>query len=463
MYIRGVRPAVLPHYFGLCLVLACEPVIAHAGGLVTTSSPRSIGRAGTATVGDDGGGALLVNPAAIARRDTKRGELGVVFVDDELDWQSDAEGAPNVRDQAPSSVAPYAAAFASFGGWTLGVGLMTSAVSDRSLRRPTDVADPANIDEAFDFRYAGIAGGVRRDTFTAGIARRLGDSLALGIGVAASRVSVIEIRRMWAGFSGRDDIGSAVNDLEIGFEGADSFVPSAVAGLLFIAEESPLELGASVAWIDTAKIDADVVAIGTRPMGPSASPDVARASLGYQHPVTFRAGARYVGTRLVGELGGEVAVAKRSAENTEWTIRGMQVIDGPSGAMAELAAVPSRISLRTHGAVRASVDIEMIAGFLWATAGYAHVIGSVTSTKQSPTFGDLGGETLGLGLEGRAGGFTFTLGWARTWSRARSIRESSLALDNPFLGGDAAVPAGVYDASIDQIGILIDAELDPIR
>jgi len=40
---------------------------------------------------------------------------------------------------------------------------------------------------------------------------------------AAHGVSVIEIRRMWAGFSGRDDIGSALQDLEVGFSGADRF------------------------------------------------------------------------------------------------------------------------------------------------------------------------------------------------------------------------------------------------
>jgi hypothetical protein len=123
--------------------------------------------------------------------------------------------------------------------------------------------------------------------------------------------------------------------------------------------------------------------------------------------------------------------------------------------------VPSRISLRSHGAIRASVDAELIAGFLWATAGYAHVIGSVTKRKQSPTFGDLGGETLGLGLEGRAGGFTFTLGWSRTWGTARTVKETTLALDNPFVSGDRAVPVGVYDGSIDQIGVMIDVELDP--
>ncbi|MDQ3301367.1 MAG: hypothetical protein M3619_32695, partial [Myxococcota bacterium] len=81
-----------------------------AGGLVIVSgSPRAIGRAGTGTVGDDGGGALLVNPAAIARRETWRAQLGLAFSDDEIAWQG-ASDAPLARNQAASSIAPNGAA-----------------------------------------------------------------------------------------------------------------------------------------------------------------------------------------------------------------------------------------------------------------------------------------------------------------------------------------------------------------
>ncbi|MEJ7597608.1 MAG: hypothetical protein WKG01_06835 [Kofleriaceae bacterium] len=44
---------------------------------MTSGSPRSIGRAGVGTVGDDGGGALVINPAAIARRDSTRVQLAL--------------------------------------------------------------------------------------------------------------------------------------------------------------------------------------------------------------------------------------------------------------------------------------------------------------------------------------------------------------------------------------------------
>ena len=53
-YSGAVRCARVP----LCLVLAAIPASAHADGIaIIGGSPRAIGRAGVATVGDDGGGA----------------------------------------------------------------------------------------------------------------------------------------------------------------------------------------------------------------------------------------------------------------------------------------------------------------------------------------------------------------------------------------------------------------------
>ena len=84
-----------------------------------------------------------------------------------------------------------------------------------------------------------------------------------------------------------------------------------------------------------------------------------------------------------------------------------------------LTQVTSRISQRTHGAVRAAVDVELLDGFLWATAGYAYTTAATGRGLRSPTFGELSGHTLGLGLEASAGSFTFNLGWSRTWSTDR--------------------------------------------
>jgi hypothetical protein len=108
--------------------------------------------------------------------------------------------------------------------------------------------------------------------------------------------------------------------------------------------------------------------------------------------------------------------------------------------------------------MRVSTDVELVPGFLWGTAGYAYSTLSMTAERLSPAFGDLGGHTLGLGLEAAAGGFTVTLGWSRTWSREVHA-PSVLALDNPFSAAGGPVPAGTYDGSIDQIGVLLEVEL----
>ena len=392
----------------------------------------------------------------MARREGERGQLGLAFVDDEVFWAG-PPNAPTVRNQSASDFAPTGAAFASVGSYVIGLGVMTASVTDRAMRPPSDLR-PSGLGNAFEFRYAGVAGNFQRDTVTLGVARRIGDNVALGVALGASRVTVGETRRLWAGFSGRDVLGDPELDIETVFAGTDWFAPSIVAGVLFASTEAPIELGASVGWMQTVTIrDADTAAFsaGTA-MAPRVMIDAPSASLRIRQPVAARAGARYIGERFVAELGGDLWLAPNSGSATTWRVTGVRIADR-TGVSVPLDRVPSRISMRTHGAIRTSVDAELIGGFLWATAGYAFQTAGVAETRQSPTFADLGGHTFGLGLEGTAGGFTFTLGWSRTWAIARRTA-TSLALDNPFATGDRLVPVGTYDGSIDQIGILVDAE-----
>src|SRR5262245_45797250 len=209
----------------ICAMVALAPAQALADGLaVVGGSPRAIGRAGAATVGDDGGGALLVNPAAMARRDTPRGQLGVAVVDDALQWQSDTEAAPLSKGQAAAQLAPLGAAIGAVGNWILGAGVMTAGVSDRAMPQPSDAREFLSY---FDYRYAGIAGSYRRDTVALGAARRIGDSLAFGLSLGASQVRVSEQRRIWAGFGGRDTIGAPSQDVDLLLSATDRFAASA--------------------------------------------------------------------------------------------------------------------------------------------------------------------------------------------------------------------------------------------
>lgn len=435
--------------------IAASPPQALAGGLVIGGgSPRAIGRAGTGTVGDDGGGALLVNPAAIARRAGWRAQLGVSLVDDEIAWQAAAK-APIVRNQAESALAPFGALLGSLGPWVFGAAVMT-AVSERALRQPGDELPPGDYGNAYDFRYTGLYGAFQRDTATVGVARRLGDVVAIGLSVAGARVRLRETRRLWAGFSGRDTLGAPDRDVELDFRGEDRFVPSVVAGVMVAPGDERLELAASIAWAGAMHVAGDVGR--DAPLGPRLVFTDERAQLDVEAAWTARIGGRYAGDRFAAELDGDLSLAPRSAARATWRIADVEVVD-ETQASAPITAVPSRASLRTHGAVRAAVDVELVSGFLWATAGYAYAVAGVSKARQSPTFGDLGGHTAALGLEGSAGGVTFSVGWSRTWSMS-SRATSEHRLDNPFAAGDRAVPIGTYDGSVDQIGVLIDAELD---
>ena len=95
---------------------------------------------------------------------------------------------------------PQLAAEGGFGNWVIGAGAMTSAVSDRELRAPGRL-DPASYGNAFDYRYIGLAGSVRRDTIAIGAARRVGESVAVRGSRSRARAgfSVGEARALWCG------------------------------------------------------------------------------------------------------------------------------------------------------------------------------------------------------------------------------------------------------------------------
>jgi len=441
----------------ICALVALAPARGYADGIaIIGGSPRAIGRAGTATVGDDGGGALLINPAAMARRDTLRVQLGLSVNEDEINWRSDASDAHTSSGQAGSELVPLGAVIGAIGDWILGAGAMRSGVSERQLERPGDVRVP--LYDNFDFRYAGIAGSYRRDTLAIGAARRIGDTLALGLSFGVSQVRVAEHRRIWAGFGGVEKIGSPASDVDVEISARDRFTPSAVVGLMYAPEDTSIELGASVAWSGTAQLTGSTTATGSALATMARYASTPTAAMEVRQPVAVRAGGRYVGDRVVGELGGDVWIAPANSESIQWDIAGVELLRPPNRT-ADLTSLPSRISQHTHVALRTSVDVELIPGFLWATAGYAYANLGTPASHLSPSFGDLGGQTLGLGLETTSGSVTVTLGWSRTW--AISTRApADLRYDNPFpVAGDGPVPSGTYDGSLDQIGILIEADL----
>ena len=445
---------------------------AHAEGpVVGGRSARSIGRAGVGTISDDGGNALLVNPAAIARRESARLQLGVSFIDDEMYWLQ-SNNSPEARDQSSSRLLPLLAFEGGFHGWVLGAAVTTSAYSERVYRRP-DTLLPTDLGNAFEYRYTGLAGSFRRDSLAVGAARLLGENVALGVAFVASRVTVTESRRLWGGLVGRglepEQVGDPAFDVELAFSAEDNFQPGATAGVLVAPEDSRIELAASVGWTAPSRAHGEVrgIPIGTEP---NTRPNVnayipnPAARIVVEEPIAVRTGARYLGEWWAAEVGGDLWIFPRRAEAAMWRMTDVHLIDSTtlgSSRTVQLAEVPSRLSSRTHGALRAAFDVELIGGFLWATTGYAFTTGGTAHARLAPTFGDLGGHTLALGLETTAGGFTITLGWARTWSVKEREPVTRWELDNPFGTGDTTVPTGTYDGSTDMIGLSVDVDFQP--
>ena len=434
--------------------------------IVGGRTPRAIGRAGVGTVSDDGSGALLANPAAIARRDSTRLQLGLLFIDDEMYWLYQ-RSAPAARDQSSSRLLPAIAIQGAIGDWVVGVGAGTSVRSERLFRRPGRIP-PENFSNLFEYRYAGLEGSIRRDSLTFAGAYRLTDTVALGLALSTSRVRITEARRVWAGQIDRivlgvprpDIVGDPRRDVELDLEGTDNFAPSALAGVLIAPEDSRIELGTSLSWSAPARVHGTVGApdqLSTT----SVSLSSLEARLEVEQPIIARTGVRYLGEKFIAEVGGDLYWFPRRAERATWYLTGVRVTDMASTPVenVDMTALPSRISSRTHGALRGAVDVELIAGFLWATTGYAFTSSGTSHVRQSPTFGDLGGHTFAVGLETTTAGFTITIGWARTWSIKQPEPVSAWQLDNPFGSGDAQIPSGTYDGSTDMIGVSIDADL----
>jgi hypothetical protein len=423
---------------------------------------RSIGRAGVGTASDDGAGALLVNPAGLARRDGTRAQVGVAVVDDAAEWRSDDTSAAVAKDQSASSLMPQAAVEGELGdGWIVGIGFQTAAISARTFASPNDY--PADqLMNRFDYRYAGIASAVRRDTLSLGAARRFGDAVALGVAFGGSRIGFDETRSVWA----ESVLGRAVDpnhDIAVALS-ASGYAPSAIAGVLVAPPDTRLEVGASLAYTTAVDLSGDYRTAdpkpGMNPPGVAAAYQSPSAHLELHQPVTARIGARWNAEHWIAEVDSDLWIYGNAAQAATWDVSGLRVDDTANGASAPITRLPSRVSAQTHGAVRGAVDVELLAGFLWATAGYAYTSAGTSGQRLSPTFGELAGHTGALGLELSAGGFTITLGWARTWSVARSVPTPAWHHDGPFPVTDPALPAGTYDGSRDLVGISIDGELD---
>ena len=442
---------------------------ARAGGLdLDPVGPRAIGRAGTQTVSGDGGAALLVNPAGLARREGTRLQLGVGLFDHDADYRAPdaaAENRPTVADRSSPVSAPLVAASTSLGPVIVGVAALVEGRLDRTLPAP----EPGQLDEdvarLFPHRYGGLELSYRRRTVVLGAATRVGEWLGVGVSVGASDLELRERRRIWAGFAGRDPLAGPARDLDLVLGGEDRFVPVAAAGALIAPPSLPVELALAASHSADAYPDGDpaLARTGDRTypeplVGPGDGRPRAELRLGA--PTVLRAGARYLGERVIVELGAELTLYREAGKLPIWRTRDLAVRD-ETGREARITRVPSQVALRDHAAVRAAVDLEAAPGFLWLTAGYAFATAATSERRVGPAFGDLGGHTVALGAEASWNQLTFTLGVARVLAPAAEVSEAdSLELLNPFEAGTAPAAAGRHRRAQDTVGLTVEMAWD---
>jgi hypothetical protein len=431
---------------------------AAADGLESQSA-RAIGRAGAALVGDDGGTALLASPGGLVRRDVWRVQLGVGLHDRDLDYRAPSPDGnlPAIEDHGPPTVAPELAFQGPVGRVVVGAAYLEPSAMTRALPEPLPTTSFPEVAADFPHRYAGTGLSYRERTLVAGAAIRASDWLGLGASVGVTHMSLTERRHVWAGMAGRDDLDDPRLDLAVTARGSGLGL-AASAGALLAPPSLPLELAASVR-----------IAGGTRVRGPAAASQVGavidrpdfpavtllspRAVATLPSVLVARAGVRWLGERVLVEIGGDVTAPLNTAG--AWRITGVEVTD-ETGAMAEIPSMPVLLDRKTHGAVRAAADVEVIPGFLWLSAGYAYRTRATPLRRTTPAFADLGGHTVAAGIEVFGSGMVLSVGYAHTEPTSRTVTSGDVRSIDLFDAGTEAVGLGTYRSAHDAFGAALE-------
>ncbi|HKE18828.1 MAG TPA: hypothetical protein VKB80_28330 [Kofleriaceae bacterium] len=446
------------------VVIAALPGRARAGGLdFDLLGGRSIAHAGATTVSVDGGAALVGNPAGLARTSSLRVQLGVALHDDDASFRAPdaaAMNSPTVADRSEPVLAPSGAFQGALGPVVLGAAVLELGHLERLLPAPSFNQTDEDVVQLYPHRYGGLELGYRRRAAVAGAAMRIGEWLGVGISLGASDVELDERRRMWAGFADRDQLTSPARDLDLSLHARDRLVPFAGAGVLVAPPSLPIEVGAAVSWSADADLDGDVALDDTadHPFPePISNGEPPGASLRLGMPTVLRAGARYVGDRLLVEVGADLTRYRSSGKLPVWHTTGAAVRDD-TGVTADVGDVPSLVALRDHSALRGAVDVEIVPGLLWLTAGYAHASGATARSRLSPAFGDLAGHTVSLGAEATWNQITIDVGLARRLSPSVDVAagDSHVEMQNPFDAGTADAGAGRHGRAHDAVGLTME-------
>lgn len=446
--------------------------LAWAAALALTSAPRqpaaqslsldavvarTVARAGAGLLSDDLGGAWAHNPAAASRRSSPRALVGITLVDGDLELSPfTEEPSPLMISRAGVARAPVAAIALSWGETTIGVTFLSAQRVARRFEGPPPPLPEEEVQRDFSMRYAGLSGALRRELVMAGVSRRVGRQLALGLSVGAARVALRENRHLWAGLEPRDTPADSSRDIELLTRGVALGVPMATAGVVFVPEEGPLELAAAVSYVGASTVEGVVV---TAPADISSPEVVSDGKAALELPASWvvRTAVRWAAARWSLELSGQLELWPASARELVWRLPDTTFIDA-GGATAALRRLPSQLSLRSNASLRAAIDREVIDGLLWLVGGVAWSPVGTSRPRLAPGFSDLPGWTLAAGVEASAGGVTVAFGVSRLWAQPQNVRDSLRRLDSPFAGGDEPTGFARYLASTQMVGFSVEIE-----
>ncbi len=423
---------------------------------------RSIARAGTTVVSEDGGPALLLNPAGLVRRTQLRMQVGMAFHDDDPTYRaSNNLGSPDIKNRAPALVTPSIAVQGSLGPLVLGAGYIERGDLQRTFTAPEFDQPADQIQRLFPHRYAGTNLRYQHHSLSAGAAIRANSWLGVGVSVQLDQFNLVETRYIWAGFEGRDGLANPDRDLELSVDGTDNLVPGATVGVLVAPPQLPLEMALSASYTADAVFDDASALLVSRRSAEFPKPEqlAPTASARLSSPLRIRAGLRYLGDRVTVEANGELGVFPGDHASPIWKLQGVFVRDETT-AVAEVATVPSLIDRRSYAGARGAIDVELVSGFIWLSGGYAYRTAASRRAKVTAAFGDFGGHTIAFGAEGQWNGMTLSIGYARFIQRARVVSNSIVALPNPFDAGTSAIGNGRYSRARDAFGAQLEISWD---
>ncbi len=422
------------------------------------SSPRSVGRAGVGLVSEDTALALSTNPAAIARRSGIRLALAMGLRTQDTSISDSGAPAP-ILDRAGASSNPSAGvAFGLGERWLIAISVQHHGAS-RRYPAPQFGQPAADVEELLPARYAGHTLDATTQRLTAGAAVRTNDWLAIGLAASIDSISVETQRSVWAGFSGRETIGDPSKDLLLSLR-SSKLAPRATVGVLAAPIDVPLEFAASASLRLPTTLSGEATAEATTNVG--APPVVTRAPVAAELPLAgvanASAGIRYLGNRFVVEVGGHATLHWRTQAARRWRLTGLEVRD-ESGAVGTLEQVSSRLAVRDHFRVGASVDVAIIDGFLWLTSGYSFTSARVADRDRNPLHPSAAVQTIAIGAEVVWSGLGVSVGVSRGFSGDRSVgSRSSVAIVNPFGpdAGSALTGTGSYGSSVTRAALSIE-------